>query len=343
MTSKAVTTHVYTFLLLPGFSSLALASAVEPLRVANYIADAPLYDWRIVSADGGPVSDGAGVATAVDGPLDAVAGCDTLLVCGGSEPFGTTDGASREHLRALAEAGVRVGGIMGGLWPLAEAGLLHGQDCAVRWSQLQAFRSAFPTIRANDRLFVIDAARISCVGGTAVVDMMLHLIAERRDWRFVAEVSTMLVRDGVHGHFDRQRIPRRRLQREAQAVVADVVAIMEANLQEPLGVNELAGYAGMSQRKLSRLFQCHVGCTPARFYLALRLMKARELLRESSLSVAAVAHACGFTSISHFSTRYRAHFGMSPSEGRRGPRITNRHCQYRVATAANPVTPPAPA
>src|SRR5699024_5721322 len=69
---------------------------------------------------------------------------------------------------------------------------------------------------------------------------------------------------------------------------------------------------GKSPRQLARLFNDHVGTTPHRRYLAMRLDRAQRLLAESWLSVTQVAVATGFNHLAHFSRAYKARFGESP-------------------------------
>ncbi|MDZ7809592.1 MAG: helix-turn-helix domain-containing protein [Arhodomonas sp.] len=91
---------------------------------------------------------------------------------------------------------------------------------------------------------------------------------------------------------------------------------MRQHLDEPLTTADIAGRAGISVRQLERLFRSHFGTTPRRFHLELRLDRAHDLLRQSTLSILEVASACGFASSSHLARRYRQRFGCSPTETR---------------------------
>jgi AraC-like DNA-binding protein len=92
---------------------------------------------------------------------------------------------------------------------------------------------------------------------------------------------------------------------------------MEANVEEPLATDEIAALVGLSRRQLERLFRQYLGSVPSKYYLALRLMKARMQLRRTSKSVVQVSLACGFASAAHFSNAYRERFGVTPREDRR--------------------------
>jgi AraC-like DNA-binding protein len=97
---------------------------------------------------------------------------------------------------------------------------------------------------------------------------------------------------------------------------------METNLEEAIELDQLACYVGLSRRQLERLFQKYLQCSPSRYYLKLRLTKARQLLKQTSMSIIEVASACGFVSTPHFSKCYREHIGIPPREERMGMRVT---------------------
>ena len=95
---------------------------------------------------------------------------------------------------------------------------------------------------------------------------------------------------------------------------------MEGDLEEPLARSALAARSGISTRQLERLFRKYLQRTPTRYYLELRLYRARGLLTQTALSVLDVALACGFVSASHFSKCYREFFHKTPREERAIPR-----------------------
>lgn len=92
---------------------------------------------------------------------------------------------------------------------------------------------------------------------------------------------------------------------------------MQANLEEPLATDDIAGLVGISRRQLERLLRQHLGAMPSKYYLNLRLNEARAQLQRTSQSVVQISLACGFASAAHFSNAYRERFGVTPREERR--------------------------
>ena len=169
----------------------------------------------------------------------------------------------------------------------------------------------------STELFEIDRNRITCSGGTAPLDMMLQLIGRQQNHELAGAISEEFTCERIRGRHDRQRIPLRLRLGTSQPKLVEAVSLMEANIEEPMSPDELARHIGLSRRQLERLFQKYLNCVPTRYYLELRLRRARQLLLQTSMSIVDVAFACGFVSAPHFSKCYRDHFGIPPRDERR--------------------------
>ena len=209
-----------------------------------------------------------------------------------------------------------MGGLCSGTRLLAEAGLLDGHRCTIHWEDIQPLSEDFPRLEVTANLFEVDRKRITCAGGTAALDLMLHLIGLAHGAVFAGRVSDQFMHQRIRAANDHQRMaPYERLGvREPKLIAA--IGAMEKNLEDPLSLGEIARTASLSVRQLERLFRQRLGCTPSHYYLELRLHHARLLLMRGASSILAIALAAGFASASHFSRRYREHFGHSPREER---------------------------
>ncbi|HWA46285.1 MAG TPA: GlxA family transcriptional regulator [Hypericibacter adhaerens] len=309
------------FLLLPKFSMMAFVSAVEPLRVANRLAGAMLYQWEIVSLEGASILASNGMALVADRQLSQLsrggARYRTVVVGAGFEPERGYDRRVRDWLRRLDRNGVELGAMDTGSFVLARAGLLDGYRATTHWESLDSFRERFPKVEAEGGLFAIDRNRLTCAGGTAALDMMLHLISRRHGHRLATAVSEQFIHARIRDPQDRQRMEPAARQGVSHAGLGRAIALMEKNLEEPLDAARMARGAGLSQRQLERLFREHLKTTPQRYYLDLRLQRARALLQYSEMPVVEVAVACGFGSAAHFSRSYRTWSGRAPSAERR--------------------------
>jgi AraC family carnitine catabolism transcriptional activator len=309
------------FLLLPKFSMMAFVSAVEPLRVANRLAGAALYQWEIVSLDGASIAASNGMGLVADRHLAQLSRSAsryrTVVVGAGFEPEQGYDRRIRDWLRRLDRNGVELGAMDTGSFVLARAGLLDGYRATTHWEVLDSFREQFPKVEAEGGLFAIDRNRLTCAGGTAALDMMLHVISRRHGHRLATAVSEQFIHARIRDPQDRQRMEPAARQGVSHAGLGRAIALMEKNLEEPLDAGRMARAAGLSQRQLERLFRLHLNTTPQRYYLDLRLQRARALLQYSEMPVVEVAVACGFGSAAHFSRSYHAWAGRSPRAERR--------------------------
>lgn len=296
---------------------IAFASAVEPLRMANRLSGKELYGWCTVTYDGSPVTASNGLRVPPDGAITDTSSLAALFVCGGIDIQHTCDKALLFTLRKLAGQGLPLGALCTGSYVLARANLLDGYRCTIHWENMAGMREEFPNIVVSPDLFELDRDRYTCSGGTAALDMMLYLISEQQGPELAREISEQFVCERIRGEHDRQRIPLRMQLGTSQPKLTQAVALMEANLEDPMGLDELAQHVGISRRQLERAFQKHLRCVPTRYYLELRLSRARQLLLQTSVSIVEVALACGFVSAPHFSKCYRDFFGIPPRDERR--------------------------
>ncbi len=306
------------FLLLDNFTLISLASAVEPLRMANQLSGKELYRWHTLTQNGEPVCASDGLQITPDASLESAPALDLLMVCGGID---IQHSVTREHLHWLqvqARHGRQMGAVCTGSWALAKAGALDGYECSVHWECLAAMQEAFPRACVSTRLFSIDRNRYTSSGGTAPLDMMLHLISREHGRELAAAISEMFIYERIRNEQDHQRVPLKHMLGTNQPKLQEIVALMEANLEEPIELDELASYVDVSRRQLERLFQKYLHCSPSRYYLKLRLIRARQLLKQTSMSIIEVASVCGFVSTPHFSKCYREYFGIPPRDERTG-------------------------
>jgi len=305
---------------LPNFTTIGLASAVETLRMANLAARLPLYRTVLIAASPEPVVASNGMRVLPDHSIADAPALDALFVVG-ANPIDRSRSGTRaliDWLRQLARQRLPLGGICTGSYLLAKAELLDGYRCTIHWEDLQALQEHFPDIIISSQLFELDRDRFTCSGGVAAMDMMLQLVARQAGGQGIAaKAAELLLCDRVRGERERQRVPLRTLLGSAQPKLSQVVAIMEANLEEPLGLEELASLNEVTVRQLERLFHKYLQRTPSQYYLELRLSRARELLLRSDVQVREVALACGFSSPAHFSKSYSRFFGLSPLGERR--------------------------
>jgi transcriptional regulator GlxA family with amidase domain len=297
---------------------MAFVSALEPLRVANRLAQRRLYDWQIVTSDGGPVSASSNLTLVADRAMENAARYDRLVVAASFEPEAAYNRATAAWLKRQDRAGVALGSIDTGSFLLAWCGLLDGYRATTHWESLDSFAEQFPRVEVGSGLFIFDRARFTCAGGTAALDMMLHLIRLRHGQQLAAAVSDQFIHAKIRDPQERQRMEPEAREGISRPGFARAIELMETHLEETLEIDALCEGADISRRQLERLFQRHFRLSPQRYYLDLRLQRARALLQYTDMSVVEVSVACGFGAAAHFSRAYRAWAGRPPSAERLG-------------------------
>jgi transcriptional regulator GlxA family with amidase domain len=299
-------------LLVPDFALMSYASAVEPFRAANRLSGRDLYEWRHISTDGETVRASNGVQIVPDNAVGDMVDFDLLVVCAGGNPGEFRHSPTFAWLRRVARSGTRIAGVSGGPLILARAGLLEGYRCTIHWEHIPVFVEEFPRHDLRRSLFEIDRDRLSCSGGTAVLDMMHFLIEEDHGHELASDVVEWFLHTHVRSGDGPQRMPVRERLAVGDPKLVRVLETMDDNLENPFSRSELAELATVSIRQLERLFKTHLGRSIADHYMELRLRRARILLMQSTLSVLEVAIASGFVSASHFSRAYKTRFGRPP-------------------------------
>ena len=310
----------FGFLLVPEFSMFALASALEPLRAANRAAGRPLFEWVLLSPEPGPVASSSNVPVICDAVMGEAPRLNTAIVASGQPTYPHQEDRSvSAWLRWQGRLGARLGALSTGTYALAHAGLLDGYRVTIHWQHLAAFREDYPALDITDDLFEIDRNRLTCSGGEAALDMMLSLIALEHGRALATQVSENFIHERIRDTSDPQRMALRTRLGISHPKLLTVIAHMEETLEEPLPRADLAARAGLSSRQLERLFRKYLGRTPTRYYLELRLHRARTLLHQTAMPILDIALACGFVSASHFSKCYREFFERTPREERAAP------------------------
>jgi transcriptional regulator GlxA family with amidase domain len=205
-----------------------------------------------------------------------------------------------------------LGAICSGAYVLAKARFLDGMQTAVHWAYHDLFVEEFPEVKLVRNVFVAREKIITASGGTAAADLMLHLIGKAHGTDLATEVADQMVYNAVREGTAAQRVSLQSRHGMRNAHLMRAIAIMEANIEDPMSPSLIAEELGISTRQLERLFVRFLNSTPKHYFMEMRLNRARNLLVQSEQSVTEIAMACGFQTTSHFSKVFRAHFGTSP-------------------------------
>ena len=306
--SSPETAH-FTFVLFERFSNQILANAVEPLRAANTILAQPVYSWDLVSLDGSTVTSSAGMRVVPDGPLlDTTTGAGLILLPSyGFRAFSTPEFGRK--LRSAARRYNMIMGIDGGAWLMAAAGLLDDRRATIHFDEFERFAEAFPNVDTDRARWVDDGDRLTAGGAVAVFELMTHLLVRRHGTALSLRIAALFA---VPGAAERHPMRQPRIDRKMRTALAT----MEANIETPLRILEIAQAAGCTQKDLERRFARAFGASPRTVYQRMRLDAARTLIEGTAFTLTEIAARTGYTNAAAVSRAFRATFGLAPREVR---------------------------
>jgi AraC family transcriptional regulator, glycine betaine-responsive activator len=308
------------FLILPGFPMACLTSAIEPLRAANEITGRRAFRWQLVSETGERVRSSAEVGFDPDLALADLTRADFVFIM--SSPDGQFRDPKRAEgrLRRLDRAGVPLGAFSGGIFPLARSGLMEGRRCSVHWCYDAAFRAEFPQIEAQSSVITIDRRRHTASGSAAVFELMLGIIADRLGERVMTEVACWFQHPLMRSAEVRQSVPAHGAGTTADRLppaVSEAIRLFAQHIEDPIHISDVARAMSISTRQLDRTFKRATGLSPLRYYRAMRLERARQMVRYSNEPMGEIALAVGYTSSAWMARHYREMFGAAPQDERR--------------------------
>ena len=316
ITSQDRDTRKFLFVLIENFSLVAFSNAIEPLRLANRTAKRRLYSWELASENGQKVTCSNGISLDVDVDIHSAKTHNFVVLCSGENVKDYTKKSMINWIRKEARNNKNIGAICTATYILAKAGLLDNSKSTIHWENQEALKEDFGDLDITESIYTIDKRKFTSAGGTASLDLMLKIIAEDFNTDLAKLIADQMLHDSIRTEMDKQlpSTPNRIGARNPKILTA--IKSMETNIEEPLSPQTLATNLGISMRQLERLFQRYFSKSPKRYYMALRLQKARNLLLQTDMNVLQIALACGFSSSSHFSKCYKSEFNVTPHNER---------------------------
>lgn len=302
------------FFLLADFSMMSFSAALEPLRMANRMSGENLYEWHIYGINDQTVYASNGLPFTPTRLMSDVENITTLIVVAGIGAQHAGDENLFRWLRALVRKGIAIGATSTASLILAKAGILKNRTCTIHWENREGLAEQFSDLNVTGELYEIDHNIMTCSGGLAGLDMMLHLIAIKHGDKLSKDIAEQSIHPVIRPAHEKQRMELQLRYKTRHPRLLKALELMHANIEEVFTCKEIGDLVGLSSRQLERLFSDQLGVSPATHYMNLRLDRTQHLLQQSTLSILQVSTACGFSSTSYFSRCYRKRYGRTPKE-----------------------------
>jgi transcriptional regulator GlxA family with amidase domain len=317
----------FTLLLLPGTFATGVAASLDVLQAAAALAPRMKLarpTWRVLSASGGPVplSSGLTVDTAAL-PKRYRPDAATWVVpgLGLDNPHALDAGLATADAQRVIQAvaahaahGGRVAASCSAVFLLQAAGVLAGRRVTTSWWLASELRRREPACTVDaDRMVCADGPVSTAGAAFAQTDLMLHLLREQFGVALAEAVSRILLIDGRQAQAPFV-VPA--MLSSGNALVARLVARIEAALPRPPSVEALAGEFAMSQRTLSRHVREATGKSTMALVQSVRLNRARMLIESSRMTIDRVAEQVGYEDATALRRMMRKASGANPSRYR---------------------------
>src|SRR5215472_8863085 len=314
--------HRIAVLALEGAIALDLAIPIQVFGLARLPDGERAYEIRICGPKRATV--GAGdlprFQMSAPSPLQEAVTADTIVVPGVLDTDSPPSRRVTGVLRSAAGRGARIASVCTGAFVLAAAGLLDGHRATTHWEEAAALARRYPAVDVDPNVLYVDneGRLLTSAGLAAGLDMCLHMIGSDYGAAATARrVVVPLVRAGGQAQFIVHKKPT-----EAVGGLQETLAWMDANLHQPLTLEDIAAHAATSVRSLTRRFQEQVGTTPMQQVLRLRVQRAQELLETTDMPVEHVSDHVGFGSSVAFRQQFTRRVGVPPQRYRAAFRAT---------------------
>ena len=283
------------------------------------------YSFAVCASEPGPIRAGPGMRIVVDGGVELLENAGTIIVPGWRVGGDAVPAPLIAAIRGAHEAGARIVSICTGAFVLAAAGVLSGKRATTHWRYAAALAASYPDVRVEpDVLYVDEGSVLTSAGSAAGLDLGLHIVRSDFGAGAASHVARRLVlpphREGSQAQFVERPVPDAR----EGARLGPLLERMRGRLHQEQTVEALAAEAGMSQRTFIRRFKAATGTGPGEWQLAERLLRARDMLETTALSIDEIAADCGLGSAPNLRHHFRTRLETTPAAYRK---------QFRVRTA----------
>lgn len=278
---------------LPGMAPFEFGVICEVFGIDRSDQGGPVFDFHVTAAEPGPIRTKLGFDIVVHEDLSAAADADLIAI----PAYQAGTAVHPEILRVVREAEARgawVLSVCSGAFVLGLAGVLDGRRSTTHWMYTDDLARDFPkTVVDPDVLFVEDGKVVTGAGTAAGIDAALHIVRKELGAGMANIIARRMVvppqRDGGQSQFI--QTPVVECQSDSFAAITEW---MLGNLDQDLTVDQLARKSLMSSRTFARRFRAELGTTPTAWLNRQRLLRAQQLLEETSQSLESIAADTGF-------------------------------------------------
>ncbi|MEC8082540.1 MAG: helix-turn-helix domain-containing protein [Pseudomonadota bacterium] len=312
-----MTTKV-AIILLPGFAMTSFSLALDTLNSANYVANDSIFTCAVFSGAKDPeqkvVLSANHVSVLTEKHFSEIEEVDLICLCAYRNVSTYEDESLFKLLKKHVARGGQVASLSSSSFLLAKAGLLKNSTCTITEEHQSIFKELYPSIGLQENLYTVSVNIFTCKGGTTALDMMLYIVGSLYGSELMKEVSSFQFQADRIRTLEEINISNTYLSlRLKSPLLGAAIEVMDKNIEEPYSIETLCKRIGCSVRTLEVVFKKHLGMTPNKKYLSIRLEHVYKLVDETRIPLADVANACGFSTHSYMGKCFKDKYGFYPS------------------------------
>lgn len=274
---------------------------------------------EVVGLDQGPIVMAGGLSLIPTAGLDSLEGADLVFVPGlWGSPLKTVrrSAALLRRLQQCHRSGSVLVSLVTGSYFLAEAGLLNNRSATTHWYYFDDFESRYPAVKLNRKRFITLEDNLYCTGSVnAARDVTLHLVEDLFGETIAGEIAKHFTHE-IKRSYESMLLSFQQRDTHHDELIIKVQEWLQGHYAEAVRLSDIAARFRLSVRSLNRRFRAATRLTPLFYLQEIRVNQAKQLLKQSNLSVAEVSYAVGYQDTSHFSSLFRKCTGVAPAEYR---------------------------
>ncbi len=315
-----------SFLLCDSMLATSATLPMEQLQAASTLAKAGNNRKRnlelqisLLSTDGRPVKTQTGLTLSPDGDINSIESADIIYLPAlwrNPEPIVRNNTEAFAWLRKHFENGSLLAGVGTGCWFLAEAGLLDHKPATTHWYYFDRFHQQFPNIQLKRNHFITQAGNIYCTGSVnSLADLTIYFIQRYFSRHIASHVEQHFFHE-IRAAYENSRSFQETHDAHPDEDIVRAQVWLKDNHSKEIRLSEVAEQFGMSTRSFNRRFKAATACTPSEYLKNIRMNNAKDLLKNTNLSISEIMFRVGYQDSAHFTQLFKQKHSVTPSRYR---------------------------
>lgn len=219
-------------------------------------------------------------------------------------------------LQQQSQRGAAISGVGTGCCFLAEAGLLDQKPATTHWHYFDQFEKHYPQVELKREYFITQASNTYCAASVnSLADLTVHFVSEIYDSAIAHHVQRHFSHE-IRSDYKNTSYFEQKINRHPDEDIIHAQRWLKDNFAKEFKLSDVAAQFDMSVRTFNRRFKKANGNTPLQHLQNIRIDVAKDLLKNTNLSIGEISLAIGYLDMGHFAEIFKKNLTVTPSEYR---------------------------